>query len=128
MGKTTRPDLTFHALLAFSLTLALAAVLFLLLKLTTTLTHALAVWLVGVNVVAFAYYGYDKSRAGSGGRRVPELVLHGLALFGGTLGAYAGMRLFRHKTIKGQFRIFFWIIVVLQAGLVAALIYRLWHG
>jgi uncharacterized membrane protein YsdA (DUF1294 family) len=52
-------------------------------------------------------------------------VLHGLALAGGSLGCYAGMRAFRHKTIKGTFRIVFWVIVVLQALLVVAVVYRL---
>src|SRR5262245_23106205 len=65
----------------------------------------LIAWLVGINATALGYYGYDKRCAGGNGSRVPEIVLHGLALAGGTLGAYAGMQLFRHKTIKGRFRV-----------------------
>jgi uncharacterized membrane protein YsdA (DUF1294 family) len=120
--------ITFHGLLALTLTLVLAAALFLLLKLTATWYHALIVWLLAINVVALGYYGYDKARAGARGRRVPELVLHGLVLAGGTLGGYLGMRLFRHKTIKGEFRIVFWVIAVLQAALVVAIVYRMWKG
>ena len=82
----------------------------------------LAAWLVAVNVVAFAYYGLDKARARSATRRVPELVLHGLALAGGSIGAYFGMRLFRHKTIKGgAFRVLFWVIVAFQLALIVVL-------
>lgn len=51
------------------------------------------------------------------------MVLHGLALIGGSLGAYAAMRIFRHKTVKGPFRIIFWLIVVAQ---IAALIWVGW--
>ena len=47
---------------------------------------------------------------------------------GGTLGAYLGMRLFRHKTIKGMFRIVFWTVVVLQLALIAALVKRIWFA
>jgi uncharacterized membrane protein YsdA (DUF1294 family) len=123
-----RNPITAHALVAFTLTLLLAVGLFFLLQLSTTWYHALIVWLLAINAVALAYYGYDKARAGANGRRVPELVLHGLVLAGGTLGAYLGMRLFRHKTIKGEFRIVFWCIVVLQVALVAAILYRMWKG
>jgi uncharacterized membrane protein YsdA (DUF1294 family) len=90
-------------------------------------------WLVSINVTAFAYYGLDKARAGSnpnsptaGRRRVPEVVLHGLALLGGSIGAYLGMRVFHHKTLKGTFRIMFWLIVVLQVLLIALVVRELW--
>jgi uncharacterized membrane protein YsdA (DUF1294 family) len=88
--------------------------------------EGLAGWLVAVNATAFAYYGFDKARARRGGRRVPELVLHGLALLGGSLGAYAGMRLFRHKTLKGRFRVVFWLIVAAQVVLVLWVVRELW--
>jgi uncharacterized membrane protein YsdA (DUF1294 family) len=88
--------------------------------------HWLACWLVAVNVTAFGYYGYDKARAQSAESRVPELVLHGLTAAGGSVGAFAGMRVFRHKTIKGSFRILFWCIVVLQVALFAWIVKVLW--
>ena len=65
---------------------------------------------------------------GSTSRRVPEAVLHGLAFAGGSLGADGGMQLFRPKTTKSSFRIFFWFIVVMQLLLIAAVIYRLIRG
>src|SRR4051812_47598494 len=88
--------------------------------------HWLACWLLAVNVVSFGYYGFDKGRARAGARRVPEAVLHTLTAAGGSLGSYAGMRCFRHKTVKGTFRIVFWGIVVLQVLLALALAKRLW--
>lgn len=88
----------------------------------------LACWLVAVNVIAFGYYGYDKRCAGTDRCRVPELVLHGLSAAGGSVGAYAGMSFFRHKTMKGRFRILFWCIVALQAALGAWALAAAWRG
>ncbi len=86
---------------------------------------ALATWLIGISLVTFGTYGWDKWQAKRQGFRVPELVLHGEALVGGTLGALIGQSLFRHKTIKGRFRIVFWTIFVLQiAGIIWYLIAR----
>lgn len=62
------------------------------------LTAALLFCLAAVNVVAFAVYGADKRRAKKGKRRVPEKTLFLLAAVGGSAGALAGMRSFRHKT------------------------------
>lgn len=60
-------------------------------------------WLIAVNFVAFAAFGFDKAQAEQGGWRVRERTLLTLALLGGTLGAYLGRRLFRHKTRKNAF-------------------------
>ena len=123
-GRRMRPQ-WFHAGMALVLSLALMAVLLLAFRPEGGWAPYLAAWLVSVNVVTFGYYGYDKGRAGASARRVPEVVLHGLAFAGGSLGAYAAMKTFRHKTVKGSFRIVFWFIVVLQAGLILAVVYRL---
>jgi len=85
-------------------------------------------WLLVLNVLTFAYYGYDKRCAVKAGRRVPEVILHGLSFLGGSPGAYAAMRTFRHKTIKGRFRFVFWVIVVLQVLLIGWLSSYYWHS
>ena len=79
----------------------------------------LPAYLIAVNCVLFAFYGLDKAL--SRGRRlsrVPERTLHWLALAGGTPAALLGQHLFRHKTIKGSFRLRFWAIAALQAAAV----------
>jgi uncharacterized membrane protein YsdA (DUF1294 family) len=63
----------------------------------------LLAWLAGWTPVAFAVYGIDKRDAGRGDWRVPEIWLHGLALIGGVIGAWAGRLVFRHKTRKPIF-------------------------
>lgn len=77
-------------------------------------------WVLGISVVTFLAFGYDKAVAGAGPTRVPEVVLLGLALIGGTLGAMLGMLLFNHKVGRKttDFRIGLAVVAALQ--LVAA--------
>lgn len=84
----------------------------------------IATALIVVNFLAFAAFGIDKALAEAGERRIPEATLLNLAFFGGTLGAYAGRSLFRHKTRKQPFSNDLHAIAALQlcAG-VFALIY-----
>jgi uncharacterized membrane protein YsdA (DUF1294 family) len=63
----------------------------------------LLAWMGGWTPVAFAAYGLDKRAAVRGGWRIPEAVLHGLALIGGVVGAWAGRLVFRHKTQHPMF-------------------------
>ena len=76
---------------------------------------------VAVNVVAFGYYGFDKYRAGHGGRRVPETVLLGFAAGGGVPGSLLGQFAFNHKTSKSRFKRVFWTIAILQAAVLTGL-------
>jgi uncharacterized membrane protein YsdA (DUF1294 family) len=83
-------------------------------------------WLLAVNATAFFTYGYDKwiASARPHSLRIPEAVLLGLALGGGTPSAFAGMRLFHHKTAKASFLTrFMWIAA--GQGLIL-LIYFIW--
>lgn len=73
-------------------------------------------YLLAINIGTFALYAYDKSVAGGMRLRVPEVVLHVLALLGGTPAAFIGQQALRHKTIKGSFQAWFIGIVVLQVG------------
>ena len=80
--------------------------------------NALYAYLAGINIVAFAFYGFDKQQSVAGRSRVPEVVLHALALWGGTPGAFCGRIVFRHKTQKVKFRIVFAAIVILQITII----------
>ena len=82
--------------------------------------HPLAAWLVAVNLVAFSAFGFDKFSARKKWRRISEADLLYGALIGGSIGAWLGMRAFRHKTRKAEFRRSYWIIVVVQVALVGA--------
>ena len=125
MRRRVRPEMV-QGSLACLFVLIGCALFILLFRFSWTWYHLLMTWLVSINIVAFAYYGYDKVQARSQGRRIPEVILHGLGFLGGSLGAYLGMRVFRHKTVKSSFRIIFWTIAILQVMLIVALLYRIW--
>jgi uncharacterized membrane protein YsdA (DUF1294 family) len=74
-------------------------------------------WLLAWSVATFVLYGLDKRAARQGGLRVPEVVLHGLALVGGAAGGWAGMFLFRHKTHHPSFVAVLALASALQVGL-----------
>jgi uncharacterized membrane protein YsdA (DUF1294 family) len=81
----------------------------------------IAYWLV-VNWIAFTAFGYDKSLAVNGLRRMPEAHLLMLAMLGGSVGAFAGRQHFRHKTRKQPFTTQLQIIAMLQTGILAGLV------
>ena len=78
----------------------------------------LIAYVVAVNAVGFVWYGFDKLASVRKWMRVPERVLHVVALCGATPAAVVGQKLFRHKTTKASFRTWFWVIVVLQVAVI----------
>ena len=58
-----------------------------------------------VNLLTFFIYGLDKYRAVHNQWRIPERILLLMAFLGGAFGAFSAMRIFRHKTRKGRFRL-----------------------
>ena len=91
-----------------------------MLKWFLTPAGLLALYLLCINLAAFAAMGWDKRCAKRPGRRrVPEKRLFLLSLLGGALGGTAGMFLFRHKTLHAAFR--FGVPAILLLQLLAAL-------
>jgi uncharacterized membrane protein YsdA (DUF1294 family)/cold shock CspA family protein len=75
-------------------------------------------WLVAISPATAAVFAWDKHKALLYGRRVPEAVLLGLALVGGSPGAAVAMAGLRHKTRKTSFLVGFGVVVLIQAALV----------
>jgi uncharacterized membrane protein YsdA (DUF1294 family) len=73
--------------------------------------------------IAFALYGLDKRRAGTGCYRISERTLHLIAFLGGWPGALLGQRHFRHKTQKPVFLAVFWFTVVAHLAIVGTATY-----
>ena len=106
-----------HLLVAFLLVLVGTLALWWLFSQRFAAVPWVLSYLGSVNLLTFGYYGWDKRQAVLGGWRIPELVLFVLAIIGGSPGALVAMWLFRHKTIKGEFRLVYWSIVAVQAAL-----------
>ena len=81
-------------------------------------------FLVIINIVTFCLYGIDKSAAVKEKWRIPNRVLLGLATIGGSIGAWAGMYIFRHKTQKWYYTITVPVMLLLQITLIVLLINR----
>ena len=86
----------------------------------TPVQIALVVWLGLMNLAAFVAMGVDKRRAKRDAWRIRERTLFLLALFGGSVGAIAGMQIFHHKTRHWYFVIGMPAILVLQIGAAVA--------
>lgn len=76
----------------------------------------LAGWLLLMSLVLFFVMGRDKRLARAHERRISEAALFLLALTGGALGGWLGMRVFRHKTRHTQFVLSFPAIALAQWG------------
>ena len=70
-----------------------------------------------VNVIAFFVYGIDKWKSQHNRWRIPESVLLGLAAIGGSVGAWLGMQVWRHKTQHKKFKYGVPAIFVAQVAL-----------
>lgn len=78
------------------------------------LSKILLAYLVVINAAAFLLMLIDKQKARRGAWRIPEATLIGSAILGGSIGAIAGMRLFRHKTKHPKFYIGLPVILAMQ--------------
>ena len=74
-------------------------------------------YLLAVNIATFLLYGIDKYKAKKGKWRISEATLLTMAAIGGSIGAWAGMRLWHHKTMHKKFKYGIPIIIILQVAL-----------
>ena len=77
-----------------------------------------------LNFVTMLVYGIDKFKAKKGNWRIPESTLLLLAVLGGSIGAWLGMRVWRHKTQHKKFKYGIPVIFILQVALCFYLLYR----
>lgn len=88
------------------------------------LTKIILIWLLFLTLLTFIICGWDKFAAGKQMRRVPEKAFFLLSVLGGSIGMYAGMLTFRHKTQHWYFKFGIPAIIVAQTAL-ALVILRL---
>ena len=78
-------------------------------------------YLLAVNALTFLLYGMDKYKAKKGRWRISEATLLLMAVIGGSIGAWVGMRLWHHKTKHKKFKYGIPVIIILQVALMVYL-------
>ena len=86
-----------------------------------TLHGSLACYLLAINAVTFIVYGIDKYKAKKAKWRISEATLLLLAVLGGSVGAWMGMKVWHHKTMHKKFKYGIPAILLIQIALMAYL-------
>ena len=79
-------------------------------------------YLFAINIVSFFLYGIDKYKAKKNKWRISEATLLMIAVIGGSIGAWVGMRIWHHKTMHKKFKYSIPVIIILQVALAVYLL------
>ena len=91
-----------------------------------TLHSCLTYYLLAINAVTFITYGIDKYKAKKAKWRISEATLLLLAVLGGSIGAWMGMKVWHHKTMHKKFKYGIPAILLIQIALMTYLHMNLW--
>ena len=83
------------------------------------------IYLLAVNAVTFIVYGIDKYKAKHAKWRISEATLLLLAVIGGSIGAWCGMKVWHHKTMHKKFKYGVPVILLLQVALAVWIINKM---
>ncbi|MBR1449645.1 MAG: DUF1294 domain-containing protein [Prevotella sp.] len=89
-----------------------------------SLLHIALIYLAVINVVTFFMYGIDKWIAKKSKWRISEATLLLLAVIGGSIGAWLGMKVWHHKTLHKKFRYSVPAIIIIHLALIGYFLYR----
>ena len=78
----------------------------------------LKIYFVITNVITFFMYGVDKWKAKKSKWRIREAALLGLAVLGGSIGAWLGMKVWHHKTLHKKFKYGVPAIIIVQLAII----------
>ena len=80
--------------------------------------RVMVLWfLLLINLLSFVVMGMDKRFAQKGRRRIAEATLLFFAACFGAAGIWAGMQVFRHKTLKAKFTVLVPLLLILQLAI-----------
>lgn len=88
------------------------------------LIYIVLIYLVAINMVTFFSYGIDKWKATRLKWRISEAALIRMAVLGGSVGAWLGMKTWHHKTLHAKFKYGLPLILIAQIAIVGWLWYR----
>ncbi len=83
----------------------------------STATWIVLAVLLCLNATSLILMAHDKRCAKQNKRRIPEKTLFLSAILFGAFGGTMGMFLFRHKTKHWYFRLFFPLLMIVQAAI-----------
>ena len=79
-------------------------------------------YLLAVNITSFLLYSIDKYKAKKGRWRISEATLLLMAVIGGSIGAWVGMRIWHHKTMHKKFKYGIPVIIIFHVALAVYLL------
>ena len=85
--------------------------------------EAVIYYLVIINIITFLVYGIDKWKARKTMWRIREASLLMLAVLGGSIGAWLGMKVWHHKTQHKKFRYGIPVIIIIQLAIIGLFLY-----
>ena len=88
------------------------------------MANTIMYYLIVINIVTFLVYGIDKWKAKQGSWRISEATLLILAVFGGSIGALLGMKVWHHKTQHKKFKYGLPLILLAQIALIYLILDR----
>ena len=86
--------------------------------------HIALICLAAINVVTFFLYGIDKWKAKRSKWRISEATLIWLAVLGGSIGAWLGMKVWHHKTQHAKFKYGIPLILFAQIALIVFFVWK----
>lgn len=82
------------------------------------------IYLLAINVLTFFLYGIDKWKAKRSKWRIPEMTLLSIAVIGGSVGAWIGMKVWHHKTMHKKFKYGIPLILFVQIAITLFISFR----
>lgn len=82
-----------------------------------SLSYIALLYLVAINVGTFFMYGIDKWKAKRSKWRISEATLLLMAVIGGSIGAWCGMKVWHHKTMHKKFKYGIPLILIAQIAI-----------
>ena len=82
-----------------------------------TFTKIIVIYLAIINAATFFTFGIDKLKAKHAKWRIREAALLTLAVLGGSIGAWLGMKVWHHKTQHKKFKYGVPAIIIVQLAL-----------
>lgn len=80
-------------------------------------------WYVALGIITYFMYAKDKAAAQNNDWRTPEATLHLLSAAGGWAGAMVAQTYLRHKSQKAEFRLNYYMTVLINLAVLLALMH-----